>query len=504
MKKLFVLLLIYVSALLGSDKIEKWDYFELTLKGPDTGNPFTEVEITAVFKNGNKQIEVNGFYSGGGEYKVRFMPTTLGVWRYKTQSNKKQLSGKKGQFECMIQTEDNHGLVQVDKKTHFNYSDGTSYYPFGTTCYAWTNQPDSVQEYTLETLKKSPFNKLRMCVLPKNQHGHDMPEPKMYPFVGSPSEGWDFSHFNAEYFQNLENRILQLRDLNIECDLILFHPYDDGRWGFDQMTMSQSEFYIEYLIARFSAFRHIWWSAANEYDLCKNKNDEDWDRILKIIQEEDKYQHLRSIHNWNNIYDATKPLVTHASIQKIPFRMRDLIKQFNKPVIIDECGYEGNIQFTWGDLTPQTMTQKFWMAVINGGYASHGETYVNVANTRWWAQGGLLEGKSIARIQFLKEIIYDLPENGLVEMNASPTKWNRLNSVKLNDDYFLFYFEDRQHCERFIELPENKKYKIEIIDTWDMTIEELEGVFSGETRVPLPTKPYMALRVRSVDTFKNE
>ena len=30
--------------------IERWGIFELTLSGPDTGNPFTEVELTAEFK----------------------------------------------------------------------------------------------------------------------------------------------------------------------------------------------------------------------------------------------------------------------------------------------------------------------------------------------------------------------------------------------------------------------------------------------------------------------
>ena len=44
---------------------------------------------------------------------------------------------------------------------------GTPYFPVGTTCYAWTHQPAPVEEQTLATLKAAPFNKLRMCVLPK-------------------------------------------------------------------------------------------------------------------------------------------------------------------------------------------------------------------------------------------------------------------------------------------------------------------------------------------------
>jgi len=85
--------------------------------------------------------------------------------------------------------------------------------------------------------------------------------------------------------------------------------------------------------------------------------------------------------------------------------------------------------------------------------------------------------------------------NCLISFNGSPVQWNRLNSVRLDDDYFLFYFGERQHAERDIALPENKKYEIEIIDTWNMTITKVNGLYSGNTTVKLPSKPYIALRV---------
>ena len=157
------------------------------------------------------------------------------------------------------------------------------------------------------------------------------------------------------------------------------------------------------------------------------------------------------------------------------------------------------MQFTWADLTPQAMTQQFWDAITKGGYASHGETYLNPTNYIWWSQGGKLYGKSVERIAFLRKIIEECPRNGLMSFNGSPIKWNRLNSVRLDDDYFLFYYGERQHAERYIELPEDRKYKIEIIDTWEMTITKVDGIYSGVTRVELPSKPYMALRITMVE-----
>ena len=40
------------------------------------------------------------------------------------------------------------------------------------------------------------------------------------------------------------------------------------------MTKEQDDFYWNYVIARFSAYRNVWWSLANEYDLMKNKTTE--------------------------------------------------------------------------------------------------------------------------------------------------------------------------------------------------------------------------------------
>lgn len=490
---IFALLLPLIS--LGKEEIETWDYYEITLAGPKNGNPFVDVQIEATFTLGSSVKTVKGFYNGSGIYKIRYMPENTGTWKYVTKSNSKRLNGKKGEFECVPATGNNFGKVEVDKQYHFKYNNGTSFYPFGTTSYAWTSQSDALQELTLKTLSTSPFNKIRMCVFPKTINDFVFEDPLLYAYEGTPPTDWNFDRFNPMFFEHLEKRILQLRDLGIECDLIILHPYDKGRWGFDNMSDDQDDFYIKYLIARLSSFRNIWWSAANEYDAMENKQPEDWGRILQIIKAEDPYQHLSSIHNGHTFYDNTSPLVTHASIQAFTWKTRDWIEQYKKPVIVDECRYEGNIKFTWGDLTAEAMTQQFWDAVTRGGYASHGETYLHPDNIIWWGHGGKLYGKSVERIAFLKKIIAESPRSGLTSFNASPVKWNRLNSVKLDDDYFLFYYGERQHGERDIELPENKKYEIEIIDTWEMTITKVDGLYSGKTTVKLPSKPYIALRV---------
>src|ERR1019366_3177360 len=78
--------------------IEQWGIFELALKGPTEGNPFTEVNLSAQFTQGTNVVVATGFYDGNGIYRVRFMPETQGRWKYTTASNVRKLDGQTGSF----------------------------------------------------------------------------------------------------------------------------------------------------------------------------------------------------------------------------------------------------------------------------------------------------------------------------------------------------------------------------------------------------------------------
>lgn len=158
---------------------EQYRVFEAELTGTEKGNPYTDVWLKAAFQNDAEKIEVNGFYCGNGIYKIRFMPAKPGVWNAVTRSNDPLLNNMELLCECVAAGEGNHGRVlrknevlgkdgfSGEDSFHFMYEDGTKFQPFGTTCYAWINQEEEIQEQTLETLKNSCFNKVRMCIFPK-------------------------------------------------------------------------------------------------------------------------------------------------------------------------------------------------------------------------------------------------------------------------------------------------------------------------------------------------
>src|SRR5690606_13316316 len=105
-------------------------------------------------------------------------------------------------------------------------------------------------------------------------------------------------------------------------------------------------------------------------------------------------------------YDHSKPWVTHCSIQHQDLSQATTWrKQYRKPVVVDECAYEGNINHNWGNITAQEMTHRFWEGFARGGYVGHGETYLHPEDILWWSKGGVLHGQSPARIAFLRELM---------------------------------------------------------------------------------------------------
>jgi hypothetical protein len=496
--------------------VEQWGLFEVALPGPADGNPFTDVVLSARFVQGGRSVEVAGFYDGDGTYKVRFMPPLPGEWRYETRSTAPVLTGKAGTFTAGPPAVGNHGPVRVRDTFHFAYADGTPYVPIGTTSYAWNHQGDRLEEQTLATLKQSPFNKLRFCVFPK-RYAFNQNEPPLYPFVGTAPNHWDFTRFNPAYFRHLEQRLADLRDLGIEADLILFHPYDKGHWGFDRMPADADDRYLRYVVARLAAYRNVWWSLANEFDFMKVKRESDWDRFFQIVANDDPYGHLRSIHNGTLLYNHTRPWVTHASIQNgsaVADAGRAVLYRdvYRKPVVFDEVKYEGDIPQRWGHLSAEEMVHRFWLGTIAGTFVGHGETYRDASDVLWWSKGGTLRGQSPPRIAFLRKVIEDAPGQEIEPID----KWQDARTAGKAGEYYLVYFGKNRPTEWEFELPRaalktGMRCKADVLDAWDMSATPAAGDFvikadqgyryraEGDRRIPLPGKPYIAVRIRRVD-----
>jgi hypothetical protein len=493
--------------------VEQWGIFELTLKGPAEGNPYVDVRLSATFTNGAITREVAGFYDGGDVYRIRFMPEAPGTWRYETKSNSWPLTGQLGSFTASPAKGANHGLVRVHNTFHFAYADGTPFKQVGTTIYNWLDTPEQVQEQTLKTLASAPFNKVRMLILPQTDPYRKKIPPARWPFAGQPPRQWDFTKFNPDYFRHYEQRLGQLRDLGIEADLILFNPYGKP-WGFDTMDAAADERYIRYVIARFGAYRNVWWSIANEFDFLRTKTMKEWDRYFEIVQEADPYGHLRSIHNGTLIYDHNKPWVTHVSMQngaavEESGRAQMYRDVYQKPVVYDEVKYEGDSAYRWGNLNGREMVHRFWSGTVAGTYVGHGDYFFTDETDTWTSFGGALRGESAPRLKFLREVLEESPAEGIDPID----KWQDPNTAGKPGDYYLIYLGRATPTSWPFQLYKNGvteglRFKVELLDTWEMKVTAIEGEFvtkkkdnyhfvdTNNRSVPLPGKPGMALRIR--------
>ena len=472
-----------------------WDVLEIRIEGPSHGNPFVDVELDALFtRPDGTEVRVGGFYDGDGVYVVRALADTEGEWRFVTRSTARSLDGLSGTATVTGAREGAHGPVRVDG-FHFRHADGTRHLPLGTTAYAWTHQSDELQEQTLQTLATAPFTKIRMCLFPKS-YLFNANEPADFVFPGTMADGFDLERFDPAHFRRLEQRIAQLGALGIEADLILFHAYD--RWGFADLGPAVDERYLRYVVRRLAAFSNVWWSMANEYDLLWSKTGADWERLAEIVGEEDAFGHLNSIHNCRPYYDYSRPWITHVSIQRVDvYRTAENTdewrERWGKPVVIDECAYEGDIDQGWGNITGEEMVRRFWEGAVRGGYVGHGETYLPSALGRddevlWWAKGGMLHGTSPERIGFLERLQAEAPDG---VWDPLPSDWDVPWGG--TDTHRVGYFGFNRPRFRNLVLPDGE-WTVDVIDTWNMTVDRVPGAHRATLRVELPGRQFMAVR----------
>ncbi len=182
------------------------------------------------------------------------------------------------------------------------------------------------------------------------------------------------------------------------------------------------------------------------------------------------------------IYDHSVKWVTHASLQTsdllggVRYRV-----QYSKPVIYDECRYEGDLKDSWGNLTAQEMVREFWLGTLAGCYVGHGETYKHPKDILWWSKGGELHGDSPKRIAWLKAFMAKSPP--LHELK--PLGDGKRTALLAKDgEYYLAYALDQRPLT--LTLAGKNAYKVDEIDPWEMTITLAGTAPAGEFTLATP------------------
>lgn len=509
--------------------MRQYEMFELTLKGSEPMGSPALVKPEAGFALNGESRRIQGFYAGNGEYKFRFYPQQEGICTWTVSEiaedgkNVVTLTGPlSGQEQVLPAAEGCHGMVRA-KGLNFVFEDGSRYLAVGTTVYAMVHQEKALIEQTFETLEAAPFNKVRFCLFPKH-YDYNRNEPDYFAFDKT-GERFDVNRPCYPFWEALEKYIDRMDRLGIQGDLILFHPYD--RWGFSRLSREECLIYLDYLVRRLSAYPNLWWSLANEYDLMEHFGRGWWAEFARFLHDKDPYGHLLSNHNCLPYWDFSDENTTHCCIQDFCVgRTAAFRERYGKPVVIDECCYEGNIEHAWGNISAFEMVHRFWTVFTLGGYCTHGETYLDENEVLWWAKGGRLHGESPARIAFLRDFMEGLPgdlepvtgfwasfqhggrhsadmnvfERGVMEIPEE----RLLRFADTQDavqshcgkEVYLRYYGRQCTAKGSFELPEDRLYDIQVIDVWEMTCDTVLSGVHGKVDFPLPGREGIAAAAR--------
>jgi hypothetical protein len=161
------------------------------------------------------------------------------------------------------------------------------------------------------------------------------------------------------------------------------------------------------------------------------------------------------------------------------------------------------------------MVFRFWNGTVAGTYVGHGETYLSPDDVLWWSKGGVLKGQSPARLAFLRKVLDDAPAEGIEPVD----KWQNPEYGGKPPEYYLVYLGKQTPASWEFKLPkppqgkgqppaDGMKFTAEVLDTWNMTVTPVPGTFTLVKKtdyfvgdkdgrsIPLPGKPYMAIRIK--------
>jgi hypothetical protein len=130
---------------LVSGEVHVWELQEIVLRASaDYANPYADVDCWIELEGPNFSRRIHGFWDGGKTFRVRFVTTAPGDWRWKTGSNQAGdtgLNSGQGKLRAVAWSDaeknenaNRHGFVRATANGHaLQYADGTPFFLVGDT-----------------------------------------------------------------------------------------------------------------------------------------------------------------------------------------------------------------------------------------------------------------------------------------------------------------------------------------------------------------------------------
>lgn len=251
-----------------------WGVIELSFQSDSYyANPLQECKLSARFISPDgREHTADGFWDGGREWRVRFMPGEEGTWSYTTQCSDESnasLNGNSGEFE-VVNTPggtmfSEHGAVGCSKNMrHFEHADGTPFFWLGDT--AW-NGPllasDSDWDHYLSVRKSQGFDVVQWVATQwRSAPNGDADGRLAY-------SGYERIMVNPQFFQRLDTRVRATNEAGLLNAVVMLwaHPgraHPEMNPG-HALPEDQAVLLGRYMVARWGAY-HVAWVLAGDGD----------------------------------------------------------------------------------------------------------------------------------------------------------------------------------------------------------------------------------------------
>lgn len=376
-------------ALHGAENAQQWKVFETSVEtARPYANPFTDLEVSVVFRRGDQHWRVPAFWAGGGRWTVRFAAPLAGDYTYRfecTDPSNPDLNGSERTLSVGAYTGANplirHGFLKASANgRHFEHADGTPFFWLGDTWWKGLAKRltwEGFQELTADRKAKG-FSVVQIVCGPYPDEGWF--DPRLANEGGMPYATREYALVNPAYFEAADRRLQHL----VESGIV---PAIVGAWGRSDCNSMQAigadalKRHWRYLVARYSAYP-VFWILAGEIDTATKWGEGPWAEVARYLRAIDPYRHPLTCHTGGGrrgkpgdevlvdydmvggshspddvISQGTLSILTHAYSQNPPL-----------PVLCGETGYEGHMQHHF----QYVQRHVFWMYALSG---AAGHTY---------------------------------------------------------------------------------------------------------------------------------
>ncbi len=244
-----------------------WKKHEIQLSSSKIyNNPVYDVKdfkITFTAPSGRTRI-VRGFWDGGTDWKIRFLPDEIGTWEWETWCSDKKNRGlheKRGQFECVKNPESElifkKGAIGHEAgKYYLSYNDGTPF--FWLACTAWNGALKSTDEewkHYLDHRKNNHYNVIQLVTT--EWRGCDKNAEGLTAIDGSA-----YIHIHPEFFKRIDRKIDEANEKGLLVSPVILWalPVGEGRHLSPGYTLPLEEAVIlaKYIVARYQGNHVVW------------------------------------------------------------------------------------------------------------------------------------------------------------------------------------------------------------------------------------------------------